>query len=56
MMRWIDKLLCCHEWKKECDMPAFDVDIFGKKVGEIPREIIRLYVCLKCGKFKKIEL
>ena len=48
--QWISKHFCHHEWEK-----AHQADYYHTN-EDSPNRVIILFMCKKCGKFKKIKL
>ena len=46
-----NKLLCLHSWKLEQKH-----NVYAYEDDKFPTYEKRLYICEKCGKFKKVEL
>lgn len=50
-MKFFKKFLCLHKWKLEANTLT---EITGFNNEVIQTYYIRNYMCIKCGKFKKI--
>jgi hypothetical protein len=50
---WIAKYWCLHKWNEIKATEAYDLD---RKRDTMPMYREYLYVCEKCGEFKKIRL
>lgn len=54
-MKWLNELLskwsCHHEWEFE-----HQNEVYNNENDKFPYKIKKLYICKKCGKFKKIKI
>jgi hypothetical protein len=50
LKKFIDKLLCCHEWTIFRETEIYS----GDTLSGLPYKIKRTLICKKCGKIKQI--
>jgi len=46
--RMFEKLFCLHDWEE-----THDVKVYGNR-EDPPTKIVCVYLCRKCGRFKKL--
>lgn len=51
IVKLIEKLACCHVWKE-----YKSIDVWPIVKGTYPSQIIKIMICKKCGKIKKITI
>ena len=49
LKKLIEKWACMHRWKK-----IKEYDYFSREHDRFPTRFISIFVCTKCGKFKKM--